>query len=151
MLEEKTQHFPRRVRSSLVGVGACIAASRPCVSSSVDVPVLKNSTPCRVGMCRAGIGVPSRYPPAMHLSLRARRSHRLRENLTAIVWMHRVVAIAMKNNGRDRWPVTYEYPAIRAAALSHRDHCGGQVTGGPTGEARMDTDSRVTDRCMLLP
>jgi hypothetical protein len=75
MLEEETQHFPRCVRSSRISVGARRAASRPCVSSSVDVPVLKDSAPTRVGMDRAGIGMPSRYPPAMHLLLRARRSH----------------------------------------------------------------------------
>ena len=106
MLEEETQHFPRCVRSSRISVGARRAASRPCVSSSVDVPVLKDCTPTRVGTDRAGIGMPSRYPPAMHVLLRARRSHRLFKNLIAVVWMHRNVAIAVKNNGRDRWPVT---------------------------------------------
>src|SRR5216684_5850599 len=106
MLEEETQHFPRCVRSSRISVGARRAAPRPCVSSSVDVPVLKDSAPTRVGMDRAGIGMPSRYPPAMHLLLRARRSDRLLKNLIAVVWMHRNVAIAVKNNGRDRWPVT---------------------------------------------
>src|SRR4030088_3295524 len=106
MPEEKTQHFPRCVRSSRISVGARRAASRPCVSSSVDVPVLKDSAPAGVGVDRAGIGMPSRYPPAIHLLLRARRSQRLFKNLIAVVWMHRNVAIAVKNNGRDRWPVT---------------------------------------------
>src|SRR5258705_10322270 len=106
MLEKETQHFPRCVRSSRISVGACRAASRPCVSSSVNVPVLKNFAPTRVGVDRAGIGMSSRYPPTMHLLLHARRSHRLLKNLIAVVWMHRNVAIAVKNNGRDRWPVT---------------------------------------------
>jgi len=143
MLEEETQHFPRCVRSSRISVGARRAASRPCVSSSVDVPVLKDSAPAGVGMDRAGIGMPSRYPPAMHLLLRARRSHRLLKNLIAVVWMHRNVAIAVKNNGRDRWPVTWNYPVIRPATLSHGDKRRGKVDGGPTGEARMYADCRV--------
>jgi hypothetical protein len=42
----------------------------------------------------------------MHILLRARRSHRLLKNLIAVGWMHRNVAIAVKNNGRDSWPVT---------------------------------------------
>src|SRR6478672_11294508 len=105
MLEEETQDFPGCVRSSRIGVGARRTASRPCVSGSVDIPVLKNSAPTRVGMDRAGIGMPSRYPPAMHFLLRARRSQRLLKNMIAVVWMHRNVAIAVKNNGRDRGPV----------------------------------------------
>jgi hypothetical protein len=106
MLEEETQHFPRCVRSSRIGVGARRAASRPCVSGSVDVPVLKDSAPNRIGMDGAGIGMPSRYPPVMHMLLRGRRSDRLLKNLIAVVWMHRSVAIAVKNNGRDRRPAT---------------------------------------------
>src|SRR5712675_3680663 len=98
MLEEETKHFPRCVGSSRISVGARRAASRPCVSSSVDVPVLQDSAPTGVGMDRAGIGMSSGYPPAMHLLLRARGSRRLLKNLIAVVWMHRNVAIAVKNN-----------------------------------------------------
>jgi hypothetical protein len=106
MLKEETQHFPRGVRSSRISVGASRAASRPRVSSSMNVPVLKNSASARIDMDRAGKGVSSGYPPAMHLLLRARCSHRLLKNMIAVVWMHRDVAITVKNNGRDRWPVT---------------------------------------------
>src|SRR6266851_1708524 len=143
MLEEETQHFPRCVRSSRISIGARRAASRPCMSSSVDVPVLKDSAPTRVGMDRAGIGMPSRYPPAMHLLLGAYRSHRPLKNLIAVVWMHCNVAIAVKNNGWDRWLVTWNYPVIGPATLSHGDKCGGKVNGGPAGEAGMYTDGRV--------
>src|ERR1700676_2386004 len=106
MREEKPQHFPRCVGFSRVRLGARRAASRPLVSRSVEDPVLQDSAPPRVGMDRAGIGMPSRYPPAMYLLLRDRRSHRLLKNLIAVVWMHGNVAIAVKNNGWDRWPVT---------------------------------------------
>src|SRR5260370_37708651 len=106
MVKEEPQHFPRCVRSSRISVGAGRAASRPCVSSSVDIPVLKDSAPARVGMDRAGIGMPSRYPPAMHVLLRARRSLRLLENLIAVAWVHRDVAICMKRDGRDTRPGT---------------------------------------------
>src|SRR6478752_6094081 len=143
MLEEETQHFPRCVRSSRISVGADRAASRPCVSSSVDIPVLQDSAPTRVAMDSAGIGMPSRYLPAMHLLLRARRFHSLLKNLIAVFWMHRRVAIAVKNNGWDRWPVTWNYPVIGPGTLSHGDKCGGKVNGGPAGEAGMYTDCRV--------
>src|SRR5450631_4046725 len=106
MLEEETEHFPRCVRSSRISVGARGASSRPCVSSSVDVPVLKDSTPACVDMDRASIGMPSGYPPAMHLLLDAHRFYGVLKNLIAVVWMHRNVAIAVKNDGRDRWPVS---------------------------------------------
>jgi hypothetical protein len=71
----------------------------------VDIPVLEDAAPGRVGMDRAGIGVPIRYSPAMHLLLRVRRSHKLLKNLIAIVGMHRGVAIAVKNNV-GRGPIT---------------------------------------------
>src|SRR5467141_2649446 len=106
MLAEEPQHFPRCVRSPRISVGADRAASCPCVSGSVDVPVLKDFAPSRVGVDRPGIGMPFGYPPAMHLLLRARRSRRLLKNMIAVAWMHRNVAIAVKNNGRDKWPVT---------------------------------------------
>src|SRR6185437_16834727 len=106
MLEEETQHLPCCVRSSRIGVGACGAASGPCVSGSVDIPVLQHCASTRVAQDRSCIGMPSRYLPAMHLLLRARRSQRLLKNLIAVVWMNGSVAITVKNNGRDRWPVT---------------------------------------------
>src|SRR5437588_12511648 len=99
MLEEETEHFPRCVRSSRISVGARGASARPCMSSSVDVPVLKDSAPARIDMGRAGIGMSSRYPSAMHLLLRAPRSGRLFKNLIAVDRMHRIVAVAVKNNG----------------------------------------------------
>jgi hypothetical protein len=81
------------------------------VSGSVDVPGLKDFAPTRVGMDDAGVGVTSRYPPAMHMLLRARRSDRLLKKLIAVVWMHRNVAIAVKNNHRDRVTRHLESPS----------------------------------------
>ena len=143
MLEEKTKHFPRCVRSSRISVGARSAASGPCVSGSVDIPVLQYSAPTRVAQDRSGIGMPSGYLPAMHVLLCADRSHRLLKNLIAVFWMHSSVAISVKNNGWDRWLVALNYPVIEPATLSHGDICGGKVNGGPAGEAGMYTDCRV--------
>ncbi len=50
--------------------------------------------------------MPSGYLAAMHLLLCAHRSHTPLKNLIAVVWMHDGVAIAVKNNGRDRLAVT---------------------------------------------
>src|SRR5882757_3560469 len=143
MLEEETQHFPGCVRSPRISVGARRAASRPCVPGSVDIPVLKDSAPTRAGMDRAGIGMPSSYLPAMHLLLCVRRSDRLLKNLIAVVWMHRHVAVAVKNNGRDRRPAVRNDPSTRSATLPHGGKCGGHVSGGPAGEAGMDSDRRI--------
>ena len=98
------QHFLRCVRSLRIRVGARGAASRPGVAGAVDVPVLQDFALASVGMGRAGIGMASGYLPAMHLLLRPRRSDGLFENLTAIVWMHGGVAVAVENNSRDRRP-----------------------------------------------
>ena len=102
MLEEETQHFPRCVRSLRISVGARRAASRPCVAGAMDIPVLQDFASARIGMGRAGVGMPSRYLPATHLFLRSRRTDSLFNNLTAIVWMHGGVAVAVENNNRDR-------------------------------------------------
>jgi len=72
----------------------------------MNVPVLKDFAPVRVGLDRAGKGTSSGYPPAMHLLLRARVSRRLLKKMVAVAWVHRDVAIAMKNNSRDSRPVT---------------------------------------------
>src|SRR6266436_3577330 len=109
----------------------------------MNIPVLKDFAPACVGMDRAGICMPAGYTPAMHLLLRARHSNRLLKNLIAVVWMHRNVAIAVKNNGRDGGPVTWNYPVIGPAALSHGDKRRWEVNGGPAGEARMYADCRV--------
>src|SRR3954469_2297607 len=149
MLEEETQHFSRCVRSSWISVGARRAASRPCVSSSVDVPVLKDSASTRVGMDCAGISMPSRYPSAMHALLRTRRSHRLLKNLRAVVWMHSGVAIAVKNNDRDRRPATWNHTVVAHASFSHGDERRGKISGSPAGEARMyaDCSIQIAVRC----
>jgi hypothetical protein len=71
----------------------------------MNIPVLKNRAPTRIGMDGAGVGVSSRNPPSIYFLLRARRSHGLLENLMAIAWMHRNVAVAVKNDRGDDWPV----------------------------------------------
>src|SRR5882757_555047 len=101
MREEETQHFPRRVRSLRIGIGARGAASRPCVSGAVDIPVLQDFASIHVAMDRAGIGMPARDLSAVQLFLRARLADGLFENLTTIVWMHCGVAVAVENNNRD--------------------------------------------------
>ena len=106
MLEEETQHFLCCVRSSRIGIGARGAASGPCMSGSVDIPVLQHSASARVAQDRSGKGMPAGYLPTMHLLLRVHRSQRLLENLTAVVGMHGRVSVAVKNDGRDSRSVT---------------------------------------------
>src|SRR5271169_5706252 len=104
VLEEEAQHLPRCVRSSRIGVGASGASSRPGVSGTMDLPVLKDCPPASVGMDCAGIGMSSGYPTAMHILLQV-RSPILRNNMIAVARMHCVVSIPMKNDGRDSRPV----------------------------------------------
>jgi hypothetical protein len=79
----KTKHFPCRVRCSRISVEAGGAASGPCVSRSVDIPVLQHSAPTGVAQDRSGIGMPSGVPARDAPSLRVHRSHGLLENLPA--------------------------------------------------------------------
>jgi len=74
----------------------------------------------------------------MHLFLRARRTDSLFKNLTTIVWMHGGVAVAVKNDNRDRRPRRLKRPCDRSATLPHGGKRGGHVGGGPAGEAGMD-------------
>jgi hypothetical protein len=74
MPEEETQHFPRRVRSLRISVGARRAASRPRVAGAVDIPVLQDFASAHIDMGRAGVGMPSRYLPATYRFFRARRT-----------------------------------------------------------------------------
>ena len=143
MREEKTQHFPRCIRSPRIGVGARRAASRPRVGGAVDIPMLQDFASARVGMGRAGVFMATRYSPAMHRFFRACRADGLLKNLIAIVWMHGGIAVAVKNNCRDRRPVAGNDPATGSAALPHGGKCGGHVSGGPAGEAGMDPDRRI--------
>jgi hypothetical protein len=71
----------------------------------MNIPVLKNRTPSRIGMGGAGVGVPSRDPSAIYFLFRARRSHGLLKNLITIAWMDRNVAVTVKNDRWDDWPV----------------------------------------------
>src|SRR5262245_4177741 len=105
MLKKKTQHFSCCVRSSRVSIGAHGASPRPCVPSSVDAPVLEDVASTGVAMDGASVGVTSSHLPAIYGSLRAPCFGGLRNNLSAVVWVHCTVAVAVKNNGRDFWPV----------------------------------------------
>src|SRR5712675_1399882 len=104
MPEEKTQHFPRSVRSLRIRVGARRATPRPCVGGTVDIPMLQNFTSAGIGMDSTGVFVASRYLPAMHSLLRARHTDGLFKNLTAVVGMHRGVAVAVENDSGHRRP-----------------------------------------------
>lgn len=52
--------------------------SRPRVSGSVNIPMLKDLASTRIGMHCAGVGKSSRNAPAMHILLHAHRCQRLR-------------------------------------------------------------------------
>src|SRR5579862_8561933 len=101
MLQEEAQHLPRGIGPARIGVGTGGAASRPCVTGTVDLPLLEDGAPARVDMQRAGIGVSARNRSTMHLDLRTRRSLGLGNDMIAVARMHRGIGIAMEDDGRN--------------------------------------------------
>jgi hypothetical protein len=83
MLEKEAQHFPRRVRPALIGIGTRRAASGPGVAGTVDVPVLQDRAFVVYVGC-AGIAMPTGYLPAMRLLLRPGRSDGLLNRLNQL-------------------------------------------------------------------
>src|SRR5271156_711368 len=149
VFEEETQHLPRGVRSSGIGVGAGGAAPRPCVCGSMDFPVLKDCAPARVDVNRAGIGMSSGDLTMMHRLSRVHGSYRPRDDMIAVAGMHRGVAIAVKNDGWDRLPVSEIRQnvagpqSIRQVTLPHSDERRRKIVGGSACEARMHADCRI--------
>ena len=68
--------------------------------------MLKGCPAFRVRMDRSGIGMSSGDPAAMHRFLQVCDLHRPRDDMIAVARMHRSVAIAVKNDGRDRLPIS---------------------------------------------
>jgi hypothetical protein len=114
------------------------------MGGAVDIPMLQDFASARVGMGCAGVFMASRYLPAMHRSLDARCTDGLFKNLTAIVWMHGRVAVAVKNNCRHRRLVAGNDSATGSAALPHSGKCGWHVSSGLVGEAGMDPDRCIS-------
>ena len=85
--------------------------------------MLEDVAPAGVAMDGASIGVTSRHLPPMNVSFRARCVDGLLDYLIAVVWMHFAVAIAVKNNGRDRSRIGQSRLMIEAAALPHGEEC----------------------------
>src|SRR5437660_679815 len=127
VFEEEAQHFPRGVRSSRIGEGAGGAAARPRVCGSMDFPMLKDCAAARVRMDRSGIGMSSRDPTAMHRFSRVCGSLRPRDDMIGVARMYRGVVIAVKNDGRDRLPISENrrnmagLQNIRQVTLPHGD------------------------------
>src|SRR5215208_5456591 len=98
----------------------------------MNVPVLKDFAPPCVGMDSPGVGMPAGYLSPMDFLLRARRSRKLFKNMIAVAWMHRNVAVAMKDNSRDSRPVLKIIGPGRSdqTTLPHGDKRRGKVTGG---------------------
>src|SRR6202030_722535 len=101
----------------------------------MGVAVLEDRPSAGVDMDRSRIGMSSRYPTALHLLLRARGSHGLRDDVIAVAGMHRGVAIAVKDDGRDGRAVTRSGQNNagprrgRQLTLLHGEERGGKVVG----------------------
>src|SRR5580704_4608002 len=117
MIEKETQHFLRCVRPLRIRIGPGPATSGPGVTGTVDIPVLQDLT-FAVGVSRAGVPMPAGYLTAKHLLLRPCCTDNLFDSLGAVVGMHGAVAVAVKNNGRDRRAARNSL-AAGAATLTH--------------------------------
>ena len=107
VLKEETQHLPRCVRSSWIGVGAGRTAARPGMACAVDDPLLENYLPARVGVKCAAIGMPAGDPAVLHCCLQVGHRGRLglRDDLIAVARMNRAVLIPVEHDCRDHSPV----------------------------------------------
>ena len=112
------------------------------MAGAVDIPVLQDLA-FAVGVSRAGIPMPSRNLPAMHLLSRFSCSDGMFDNVRSVVGMHGgVSAVAVKNNGRNHWAARRSLTTA-FASLSHGGERRGHIAGGSVGEAGMNPDRRV--------
>src|SRR6266498_5173488 len=142
VIQEEAQHLARGVRPLRIGVSARGAATRPCVAGSVDVPLLEDCPPARVGVDGAGVGMSSRYPTMMHVCLQARSNFRLRDDVIAVAWMDRGVLIPMEHDGGNNRSASFSHRHA-AGALAHGGECGRKIARDAAGEAGMHTHRGV--------
>ena len=106
MIAKEPEHFLRCVRPSRVGVGAGGTTARPGVTSSVDAPLLQDCLAIGISMARAGIGMATGHLPATDSRLPVRSSHGMGDDMIGVSGVYYCVAIAVKNDGREGWPVS---------------------------------------------
>ena len=102
------------------------------MGGTADIPILQDFASGGVGMGGAGVGMASRYLSAMQGFLCAHVAGGLFKNLTAIVWMHRRVAVPAQIANMSLvicWP-PYRLPVHKRcqAAWLNCDGCAGPQT-----------------------
>src|SRR5690349_20572476 len=149
MFQEEPQHLPGGIRAARIGVGTGGTAPRPCVPGTVNLPVLEDGAPARVDMERAGVGVPSWYPPTMHLRLGIRGWFGLRNDMMTVARVYCGVGIAMEDDGWNacsRLGNGANPAACRRrgkSAVPHGGESGRQVIGSPARKAGMHPDRSI--------
>src|SRR3990172_7886184 len=69
LLEEKAKHLLCRIGPFRVSKRPGRAAARPCMTSSVNLPLLEDPPPARIMLDRARVGMPGGHTSMLHRSL----------------------------------------------------------------------------------
>jgi hypothetical protein len=103
VIEKKPKHLVRGVRSLRIRVGSGGTATRPGVARSVNDPLLEDCLPASVPVHDAAVGAATRYATLLNrfMQTEVQRFPELRDDLIAVVWMHRRVPVSMEDNRRD--------------------------------------------------
>ena len=128
MLEEETQHFPRRIRPPRIRVGARGTAPRPSVSSPMNRPLFAHPSPGGIGVDGAAVGMSVGCLAALHRwPYPDCRGCRLGDHGVSVAWMDGRVLASVKDNRRDHAAAL----AIASRPLTHGGKGGRKIAGGP--------------------
>src|ERR1700678_469602 len=99
--KEESRHLETRVRTPGIGVRSGCASTRPRVSCAVYAPSFENVTSGRVGVYRFRKRPPARALRSFRTLRKGRRGKIVGETL-GITFVHFRIAIAVKDDRRDR-------------------------------------------------
>src|SRR5689334_8306013 len=144
MFQEESQHLPPGIGSVWIGIRPGRIAARPRVAGAVDCPRLEDNRTVPLGVEGARIGMAPGNLAALDSPLQLPTGARLSENLLAVAWVHRPVAIAMEDDRRyhETWPWGGRSPN-GGLAQPHGGESRGHIMGGTACEPGMHSDGRV--------
>src|ERR1700730_1590732 len=128
VIEKEPEHLPRGVRSLRIRVRPGGTATRPGVARSANEPLLEDCLPASVMMQEPAVAAATRYPTFLNRCshVDVQRFPELRDDVIAVMRMHRRVLISMENNRRDdaRTPASANPAPRRLRTRRHRPDSG---------------------------
>src|ERR1700730_1409103 len=147
VIEKEPEHLPRGVRSLRIRVRPGGTATRPGVARSMNEPLLEDYLSARVMMLDPAVAAATRYSTFLNrcLQVDVQRFPELRDDVIAVMRMHRRILISMENNRRDdaRTPASANPAPCRALVLAHCRERGSNVAGRSAGQAGMHANCGV--------